>query len=270
MPKSPLLMGVLNMTPDSFSGDGLAGELSRAVDRAAAMVAEGADCLDIGGESTRPGAEAVSTDEELSRTIPLIEAVAKRFTVRVSIDTRHYEVAKAAVAAGATILNDISAGSDIRMASLAAAHALDVILMHMQGNPQTMQTAPTYPRGVVAEVKEFLQARVAAFEEAGVLKENIWVDPGIGFGKTLEHNLALMHYLNGFNSVGGRLVIGTSRKSFLAKLLGNPALPMAERAEATVASNLWAYTQGVSVFRVHDVGAFRRALTTWEAMTHVS
>lgn len=268
MPKSPLIMGVLNMTPDSFSGDGLKGQLNEAVVRAAKMVEEGAAILDIGGESTRPGAAEVPAEEEMDRTLPLIAALKARMDVRLSIDTRKGAVAEAALRAGATIVNDISGGSDAALAAAVARHKATVVLMHMQGNPTTMQDNPTYAGGVVKEVAEYLAGRVEKFEEAGVSRENIWVDPGIGFGKTLEHNLTLMRDLRAFSSLAERVVIGTSRKSFLARLLGDPQLPIALRGEGTVASNLWAWTQGASVFRVHDVGALKRAFATWEAIIH--
>ena len=261
-------MGVLNVTPDSFSDGGLYESKEAAVRHVAEMVVAGADIIDIGGESTRPGAKEVSLQEELDRTIPIVEEVASRFSVRLSIDTRKSEVAKCAIAAGATIINDTSGGSDPAMAALAAKDGLTIILMHMQGTPETMQREPSYPRGVVTEVSEFLEGRVKAFEEAGVPWENIWVDPGIGFGKLFQHNLDLLRQLDDFASIGGRLVIGTSRKAFLGTLVGETSgTPEAVRDPGTLATNLWAYTKGASVFRVHDVLAMRRALSTWEALS---
>jgi len=261
MLKSPLVMGIVNVTPDSFSGDGLAGNISKALDQAARMVAEGASILDVGGESTRPGAQAVSLAEEQDRVQPVLQALRARFPVTLSVDTRHFEVAKVAVENGATILNDISGGADPRMLALAREKGCTYLFMHMQGTPGTMQTNPSYPRGVVAEVLETLRQSIAASD---LPKAQIWVDPGIGFGKTLEHNLTLMKELHQFERLGDRIAIGTSRKSFLGKILGTSEI--ADRAEGTLASNLWARQQGASVFRVHDVGAMVRALKTWEAI----
>lgn len=257
-------MGILNMTPDSFSGDGLGRSVAKAVDQAARMVEEGADILDVGGESTRPGAPAVPIEEELERVIPVIEALAERFPVRISIDTRKAEVAEVAIETGATILNDITAGADIRMALLAKSFECEVILMHMQGDPQTMQVAPSYPHGVVGEVIHYLESRVRLFTEMGIAREKLWVDPGIGFGKTLEHNLTLLRDLDQLDGIGERIVIGTSRKSFIAKALRDPALPVELREPGTIASCLWALTKGASVFRVHDVGAAKSAIALWE------
>lgn len=269
MPKSPLFMGVINMTPDSFSGDGLKGKVETALERVETLVREGASIIDIGGESTRPGSAAVTTQEEIERTLPIIERVRKRFDAQISIDTQKAEVAEAALRAGAHLVNDISAGGDPKMAQVVARYGATVVLMHMQGTPQTMQNSPSYPEGVVFEVAKFLMERGQLFENQGVSREKIWVDPGIGFGKTLEHNLALLKDLRAFSKLGERLVIGTSRKSFLARLLGDPLLPMPLRSEGTLASNLWAWTQGASVFRVHDVGALKRAFATWEAILSV-
>ncbi|MCB0404109.1 MAG: dihydropteroate synthase [Bdellovibrionales bacterium] len=263
--EKPLLMGIVNVTPDSFSDGGCYLEPERAILQAVRLAGSGADIVDIGGESTRPGAVPVSAQEEMDRVLPVIEGVVRRLNVRVSIDTQKLEVAREAAALGATILNDVSGGSDIRMALLAAERGLTVVLMHMQGTPQTMQQIPTYDRGVVSEVHDALAARVRAFEECGVGREKIWIDPGIGFGKTVSHNLELLAQLGKFSDLGARIVVGTSRKSFLARVLENPELPMAKRESATIATNLYAYTRGASVFRIHRVGGFRRALALWKA-----
>jgi len=260
------IMGILNVTPDSFSDGGKFTTLEACLRQAETMVAEGATILDVGGESTRPGAVPVSADEEKRRVVPVIEAIRSRFPVAVSIDTQKAAVAQSACEAGATIINDVSAGDDPSMAATAVQHGSTVVLMHRQGDSRTMQENPHYPRGVVREVKEFLQQRCATFAAAGVPQDKIWIDPGIGFGKTLEHNLELMKHLREFEGVGHRLLVGTSRKSFLARLLGDASLPMEQREAGTLASNLWALTQGASVFRVHDVGSFSRAVKTWEAM----
>ncbi|MCB9253836.1 MAG: dihydropteroate synthase [Bdellovibrionaceae bacterium] len=258
-------MGIVNVTPDSFSDGGCYLEPERAILQAARLVGSGADIIDIGGESTRPGASPVSAEEEMERVLPVVEGVARRLDVRVSIDTQKYEVAREAVRLGASLVNDVSGGSDIRMATLAAETGVTVVLMHMLGTPQTMQLDPTYQDGVVAGVYQALLSRVRAFEECGVSRENIWIDPGIGFGKTVPHNLELLAHLSRFTDLGSRIVIGTSRKSFLARVLENPDLPIAKRESATIATNLYAYTRGASVFRVHRVAGFRRALKLWTA-----
>ncbi len=265
--KSIHIMGVLNVTPDSFSDGGRFTALDAALAQADRMVAEGATILDVGGESTRPGAEAVGLAEEKQRVLPVLEALRTRHPgILLSIDTYKAEVAATALAAGATIVNDISAGEDPAMAGVCAGSGATVLLMHRQGDSRVMQNNPEYPRGVVREVKEMLSARAAVFAAAGTPREKIWIDPGIGFGKTLAHNLELLRELGQFGEIAGRLAIGTSRKSFLAKLLGNPQTPMEEREAGTLASNLWAYSQGATVFRVHDVGAMVRGLKTWEAI----
>ncbi len=259
-------MGVINVTPDSFSDGGQFLSSDSALKHAETLISDGADILDIGGESTRPGAEPVSAQEEMDRVLPVVETLAKQSEVAVSIDTCKYEVAAEAVRLGARIINDISGGRDIRMAQLVARHQLEVILMHMQGTPQTMQVAPSYPRGVVQEVRSYLSWRVAAFEELGVRREKIWVDPGIGFGKTLEQNSEILRSLRSLQGIGHRLVIGASRKSFLAKILNNPDLAMEKRGGATLAAHILAFENGASVFRVHDVGEMKRALRVWAVL----
>jgi len=268
--KTPFVMGILNVTPDSFSDGGKFLSLDESLKRAECLLKEGADIIDVGGESTRPGSQPVSEQEELDRVIPVIEGVATMASVPISIDTRKAGVAKEALAKGASIVNDVSGGSDIRMAGIIREHNAKIILMHMLGNPQTMQQDPVYPGGVVADIKDFLRKRVRAFQEIGVSKENIWVDPGIGFGKTLAHNLELLKYLDRFSALAERVVIGTSRKSFLGHLLEKPDLPFQLREDGTRASGLWAYMKGASVFRVHDVGSMKRALKTWDAIANAS
>jgi len=264
----PLVMGILNVTPDSFSDGGLYLDVDAALEHVAAMVEQGADIIDIGGESTRPGSRAVSYKEELERVVPIIQKVAPRFNVQLSIDTRHFEVAQAAADAGVSIINDVSGGSDIRMADLVRDKKLNIVLMHMQGNPQNMQSNPSYPRGVVNHVRDYLFSRVRAFAEFDIPKENLWVDPGFGFGKTLAHNLQLLNGLDELIDLGGRLVVGTSRKTFLSRVLGEEEIPFEKREPGTIATNLMAYTKGASIFRVHDVGSFKSALKTWEAAEH--
>ena len=232
-------MGVLNVTPDSFSDGGQWLDAGAAVAHGLRMVEEGADVVDVGGESTRPGAEPVGTEEELRRVLPVVEALAPH--VRVSIDTRKAEVAEAALAAGASLLNDVSAA----LAPVARAAGAGWVAMHMRGEPRTMQQDPTYD-DVVAEVRAFLVERA---ETAGV--EEVWIDPGIGFGKTMDHNLALLAHLDALVATGYPVVVGTSRKAFLGRLTGDS--PAGDRVEASVATAAWALSQGVSMVRVHDV-----------------
>jgi dihydropteroate synthase len=232
-------MGVLNVTPDSFSDGGRWLDAGAAVEHGLQMVQEGADVIDVGGESTRPGADPVDTDEELRRVLPVIEALAPH--TRVSIDTRKADVAREAVAAGASLVNDVSA----TLAPVARAAGAGWVAMHMQGDPRTMQQAPAYV-DVVAEVTAFLVERA---EAAGV--DEVWIDPGIGFGKTMEHNLALLAHLDQLVATGFPVVVGTSRKSFLGRLTGG-AEPE-DRVEASVATAAWALSQGAGMVRVHDV-----------------
>lgn len=232
-------MGVLNVTPDSFSDGGRWLDAGAAVQHGLRMIEEGADVVDVGGESTRPGAEPVDADEELRRVLPVIEALAPH--TRVSIDTRKAEVAEAALAAGATLLNDVSAS----LAPVAKAAGAGWVAMHMRGEPRTMQEAPQYD-DVVAEVKGFLVERA---ENAGV--DEVWIDPGIGFGKTMEHNLTLLAHLDDLVATGYPVVVGTSRKAFLGRLTGGA--PPEDRLEGSVATAAWALAQGVRMVRVHDV-----------------
>jgi dihydropteroate synthase len=242
-------MGVLNVTPDSFSDGGRYLDPLRAVSHGRALVDEGADLVDVGGESTRPGAAPVDEAEERRRVVPVIEALAP--SVRVSIDTRSAAVAEAAVAAGATLVNDVSAS----LWPVAAAAGVGWVAMHMQGSPATMQAEPRYD-DVVAEVGAFLRERAGRAREAGV--EEVWVDPGIGFGKTLEHNLVLLRDLDRLVADGIPVVVGTSRKRSLGQLTGGA--PVDDRLEASVATAVWAAEQGAAMVRVHDVGPTVRAL----------
>ena len=235
-------MGVLNVTPDSFSDGGRWLDPEAAVAHGLGMVAEGADVIDVGGESTRPGADPVEADEERRRVLPVIGALAPH--VRVSIDTRKADVAEAAIAAGATLVNDISAS----LAPVAAAGGVGWVAMHMQGDPRTMQQAPSYV-DVVAEVRAFLVARASHARDLGV--DEVWIDPGIGFGKTMAHNLALLAHLDQLVDTGFPVVVGTSRKSFLGRLTGDA--PTHDRVEASVATAAWALAQGAAMVRVHDV-----------------
>ncbi len=240
------VMGVLNVTPDSFSDGGRWTDPERALDRGLAMVAEGADVIDVGGESTRPGAEPVSDAEQCRRVLPVVEALAPQ--VRVSVDTRSAAVAEAAIEAGATLVNDVSA-SLWRVAADAGSR-VGWVAMHMQGEPATMQVDPRYG-DVVSEVQAFLVARARAAREAGV--GEVWIDPGIGFGKTLAHNLALLAHLGDLVATGLPVLVGASRKGFLGALLGGAAVD--DRLEGSLATAVWSARQGVGMVRVHDVAA---------------
>ena len=231
-------MGVLNVTPDSFSDGGRWLDAGAAIAHGLDMVREGADVIDVGGESTRPGAGPVDVDEELRRVLPVVEALAAH--VRVSIDTRKAEVAEAAVAAGATLVNDVSAS----LGEVAAAAGAGWVAMHMQGEPRTMQDEPTYD-DVVAEVRAFL------VERAGSAAGEVWIDPGIGFGKTVAHNLSLLRHLDELVATGYPVLVGTSRKGFLGALTGGA--PAGDRLEASVATAAWAMAHGAAMVRVHDV-----------------
>jgi dihydropteroate synthase len=256
------LMGVLNITPDSFSDGGRYVRPAAALAHAAEMVEQGAAIIDVGGESTRPGAQPVSADEEIDRVLPVIEALAKEVDVAISIDTTKPEVMRAAVAAGAVLINDVLA---LRApGALEAAAALDVgiCLMHMQGEPRTMQANPRYD-DVVREVGAFLRGRVEAALAAGIARERLLIDPGFGFGKTLEHNLALLRGLGSFSDLGVPILAGLSRKSMIAKVLG---LPVEERLPASLALALVAVQNGARILRVHDVAATRDAVRMWEAV----
>jgi dihydropteroate synthase len=251
-------MGVVNVTPDSFSDGGLWLDHDDAVAHGRELVAEGAAILDIGGESTRPGADPVDAEEELRRVIPVLERLADS-GAQLSIDTTKAAVARAALDAGATLVNDISAlRFDADLAGVCADAGCDVCLMHMLGTPRTMQQDPRYG-DVVAEVKAFLEERLAFAVGAGIAEERILLDPGIGFGKTVEHNLTLLARLDEIVALGRPVVVGTSRKSFLGKLTGRPQTR--ERPSGTVATNVLALERGAAVFRVHDVAANVEALT---------
>ena len=245
-----LVMGVLNITPDSFSDGGQYFDTEKAIERGLQMAAEGAAIIDVGPESTRPGAEAVSTAEQIKRAIGVISVLNKKTDIAISIDTRNYEVAKATVDAGAGIINDITALADERMAKLAAEKQMPVILMHMQGTPETMQAEPKY-KDVVGEVLEFLLERAKQAEGFGIPKEKIFIDPGIGFGKTAEHNLLLLKNIDKFVASGYRVLAGTSRKSFIGKITGKEE--PSKRIFGTAATVALCVAAGVSIVRVHDV-----------------
>jgi dihydropteroate synthase len=263
-------MGILNVTPDSFSDGGRFLEARAAIARGRALVAEGADIVDIGGESTRPGAEPVPAAEELRRVLPVVAGLAEAINSmpthpQISVDTYKADVAAAALAGGASLVNDVSAfRADPQMAALVAESGADCCLMHMRGLPRTMQQDPRY-EDVVDEVKAFLQERLEFAVGEGVAPERILLDPGIGFGKTEAHNVELLRRLPELLTLGAPIVIGTSRKGFLGRIMararGMPEpVPVADRLPGTIASNVLAYERGASVFRVHDVARVREAL----------
>ncbi|HWF50606.1 MAG TPA: dihydropteroate synthase [Solirubrobacteraceae bacterium] len=253
------LMGVVNVTPDSFSDGGLYLDRAAAVAHAVELAGEGAAILDVGGESTRPGAEPVPADEELRRVVPVVEGiVAAQVPAQISVDTSKANVAEAALAAGATLVNDVTAlRADPEMAVLVASSGAHCCLMHMLGEPRTMQDDPRY-EDVVCEVKAFLEERMAYAIAAGIPEERILLDPGIGFGKTGAHNLELLGRLEELVALGRPIVVGTSRKSFLGRLAGGRSAN--DRLAGTIATNVIAYERGASVFRVHDVRPVHDAL----------
>jgi dihydropteroate synthase len=256
------IMGVINVTPDSFSDGGLFLDPARAVEHAHALIADGAEWLDVGGESSRPGALSVSAAEERARILPVIRALSRAVRVPISIDTTKSEVASAALDEGASLVNDIEAGvHDPQMLPLVARRGAQYCAMHMQGRPRDMQIEPRY-HNVLGEVAAFLDERREAAIHAGIEPSRILLDPGIGFGKTLEHNLALLRGLPHLLELGAPLLVGVSRKSFLAKLVessGRVAPPAQDRAALTLAAELHAARQGAAVIRTHDVRALREA-----------
>ena len=262
----PRVMGIVNVTPDSFSDGGAHFDAGAAIAHGLALAAEGADILDVGGESTRPGAEAVSVEEELRRTIPVVEALSRQLAIPVGIDTYKPEVMRAAVAAGAGMINDVFALRREGALDAAAALGVPVVLMHMQGEPRGMQANPEYD-DVVGEVHRFLAERVFAAEMAGIPRTRIVVDPGFGFGKTREHNLQLLAQLQRFTELGVPVLAGLSRKRTIGELTGRDD-PRA-RVHGSVAAHLVAAQRGAMLLRVHDVAATVDALKVWEAVAAV-
>jgi dihydropteroate synthase len=257
-PPAPFtLMGIVNVTPDSFSDGGRYLDGEKAIAHGLELAAEGAAILDIGGESTRPGAAPVSEQEELRRVVPVLEGLRGSTPAQLSIDTSKAAVARAALAAGATLVNDVTAlRGDGEMAGVVAQSGADCCLMHMLGTPRTMQADPHYD-DVVSDVKAFLEERLAAAVKAGIAEARIMLDPGIGFGKTAEHNLELLRRLDELVAIGRPLVVGTSRKTFLGRITGRD---VDHRLAATIASNVLAFARGARVFRVHDVAPVHDAL----------
>ncbi len=260
-PEGFRLMGIVNVTPDSFYDGELFLAAESAVAHGRTLAVEGAQMLDVGGESTRPGSEPVAAEEELARALPVVEGLAATDWAgarpQISIDTRKASVARAALAAGATLVNDVSALRDAQMAGVIAESGADCCLMHMRGEPATMQDDPRY-EDVVDEVKAFLEERLELAVREGIEEQRVLLDPGIGFGKTVEHNLELLRRLDEIVAIGRPVVIGTSRKGFLGRIAGTPR--GADRLAATLATNVLALERGASVFRVHDVAPAREAL----------
>lgn len=262
----PRVMGIVNVTPDSFSDGGEHFDVDAAVAHGLQLAEEGADILDVGGESTRPGAEAVPLDEELRRVIPVIERLAKETALPVSIDTYKPEVMRAAVAAGAGLINDVYGLRQPGALDAAAELGVPVVIMHMLGEPRSMQDAPEYD-DVVGEVHRFLAERIFAAEMAGIAKKNLLVDPGFGFGKTTAHNLALLAQLQRFTELGVPMLAGLSRKRSIGELTGRDA--PAARVSGSVAAHLIAAQNGAKILRVHDVAATIDALKVWNAVAAV-
>jgi dihydropteroate synthase len=256
------LMGIVNVTPDSFSDGGLFLDHGRAIEHALELIRDGADLVDVGGESTRPGAPAVPVEQELERVVPVLAGL-RDSTAPISIDTSKAAVAEAALEAGASIVNDVTAlRSDPELAAICAERDCGVVLMHMKGTPRTMQERPAYG-DVVDEVRRFLAERIEFATAEGVAEERIWIDPGIGFGKTVDHNLELLRRLGELRDLGRPLVVGTSRKSFIGSLTGRE---VDERLGGTIASNVLALRAGADVLRVHDLAEVREAIRVAEAI----
>ena len=262
----PALMGIINVTPDSFSDGGQYDSAPEAIARGWRLIEEGADILDIGGESTRPGAAPVTPQQEMDRVLQVIEGLHGCGKL-ISIDTKNAATMRAALAAGAGMINDVSAlTADPDSLTFVAASDVPVCLMHMQGDPATMQKAPSY-EDAVAEICAYLAARIIACTDAGIIKDRIIVDPGIGFGKTLEHNLGLLNHIARFCDLGVPVLLGASRKSFIEGIC--PGTPPQDRLPGSLAAALWAAQNGVSILRVHDVAQTKQALAVHAAVTNV-
>ncbi len=259
-----LIMGILNRTPDSFSDGGAYEDIETAVRRGIALEEEGADILDVGGESSRPGSDAVSAAEERERVISLIEALKKRITIPISIDTTKAEIARIAVESGAEIINDISSmRSDDRMLSTVARYKVPLVMMHMRGTPKTMQQGDLSYVSLWGEIIDFLRERIEAAESAGIDRENIVVDPGIGFGKSLDDNLRLIKYLRELRTLGRPILVGVSRKAFIGAITGGEPL---ERRDGTIAAVVASIINGANIVRVHDAAVIRKAVAMTDAI----
>ena len=258
-----LLMGIVNVTPDSFSDGGSFLDTASAVEHGVRLADEGADVLDVGGESTRPGAEEVPADEEMDRVVPVVEQLVKQVDVPIGVDTRKPDVGRRAIDAGAAIVNDVTAGADPEMLEVVRDAGAGFVLMHMLGDPQTMQDDPRYD-DVVTEVRDFLAARIGSAVAAGVWRGSLCVDPGIGFGKNIEHNLAILRAITSFRELRTPVLVGASRKRFIGQLTGvdDPS----DRMEGTAGAVAWCAAQGVDIVRVHDVLQMRRVVNVVDAI----
>lgn len=262
--KKTHIMGVLNVTPDSFSDGGLYFDRSSAVDRALKMIDEGADIIDIGGESTRPGSDPVSPEEEIGRTVSVIETLANKITCPISVDTYRSEVARQALEAGASIVNDISGMTfDPSMPAVVAEYRVPVVIMHIRGTPKNMQVNPTY-NDLIPEILDYFRRRIDYAVNSGIAEDHIIIDPGIGFGKTFDHNLAILNNLQEFTLLQKPLLVGPSRKAFLGKLLGGA--PPGERIEGTAAAVAVSIIKGADIVRVHDVREMARVAAVTDAI----
>jgi dihydropteroate synthase len=260
----PCIMGILNVTPDSFSDGGNFLLRDAAVERALKMESDGADIIDVGGESTRPGAEKISVKEEIQRVVPVIEEITKRVHIPVSIDTYKSAVAEAAVSAGASMINDISGlRFDPRMPSIAALHKIPVVIMHIKGTPENMQKNPVY-KALIPEIMDYLREGIEIAIEAGIPEDRIIIDPGIGFGKTVEHNLEIIKRVHEFEGLGKPILLGHSRKSFIGRVLED--LPVTDRLEGTAAAAAIGIFNGANILRVHDVKEMVRVAKTADAI----
>lgn len=260
---TPRLMGVVNVTPDSFSDGGDYLDAAAAIDHGRKLIDDGADILDIGGESTRPGSKPITLDEECARILPVIEGLSD-LGVPISVDTRHADVMRRAIDAGASIVNDVTAlTGDPDSLTVVAEAGVDVALMHMQGTPETMQDNPTYDDAAL-DIVDYMKERLEALTAAGVALEKICIDPGIGFGKTLEHNLRILSAIDSFHILGVPLLLGVSRKSFITKI--DRDVPAKERVAGSIAAAIAGWDRGVQIFRVHDVAETRQALAVWQAI----
>ena len=258
------VMGIINITPDSFSDGGLHLDASAAIEQGISMVGDGADILDIGGESTRPGSEPVSVEEELSRTIPVIKALARRVAVPISIDTYKAEVARQALAAGASIVNDISGlRFDPEMPKVVAQHKVPVVIMHIKGRPREMQQNPSYD-ALIPEIMDYFRISIRLAKKFGIAEEHMILDPGIGFGKTFDHNLEILDNLEQFTLLEKPLLVGPSRKAFLGKILGD--VPATDRLEGTAAAVAVSIMKGAAIIRVHDVQEMARVAKVIDAI----
>ena len=262
---TPKIMGIVNVTPDSFSDGGQFAKSENAFSEAHEMIKAGTDIIDIGGESTRPGADLIANDVEINRTVPVIEQISKNLSKPISIDTRKAEVAKAAVAAGAGLVNDVSGFTfDKALLGFCASEKLPVCVMHAQGDPTTMQDHPKYA-DVLLDIYDFLHSQISKLTAAGISKDAIIADPGIGFGKTLQHNLTLLNKISIFHGLGVPILLGASRKGFIGKVSGEQDAQ--RRVGGSIAAALTAVSQGVQIVRVHDVAQTRQALAVWQSIT---